>query len=78
MRILPTKVKQKVISKLHSAGFANGWDSKIDHIINFLMLDHDASEQLMTEMWAFTNSYDTIRKQNYADTFKEFYEILNE
>ena len=78
MRILPAKVKQKVINRLHDAGFADGWDSKIEHIINFLLLDHKNSQQLLSEFWAFTDKYDAIRNQSYAETFKEFYGILNE
>lgn len=78
MRILPTKVKQTIIERLESAGFKDGWEIKIQHIINFLMLEHNNSEQLFDEFWKFTSGYDQIRNQNYANTFKEFYEVINE
>ena len=78
MRILPTNVKQKVIKQLYNAGFTDRWNSKIDHITNFLMLEHENSSQLFDEFWKFTNSYDAIRNQCYAETFEEFYGILNE
>jgi hypothetical protein len=30
----------------------------------------------MQEFWEYTNKYDCLRNESYADTFPEFYKIL--
>ena len=77
MRIAPNTVKQKIIDKLENSHyFVDGWKEKMSAVSNFIKLDHEDSQQLMQEFWEYTNKYDTLRKESYADVFPEFYEIL--
>jgi len=77
MRIAPITVKQKIIDKLENSHyFVDGWKEKMSAIANFIKLDHEDSPQLIQEFWEYTNKYDVLRKESYADTFPEFYEIL--
>jgi len=77
MRIAPYPIKQKIIDKLENSDYlVSEWKEKITAIINFLKLDHEDPQQLMQEFWEYTNKYDVLRKESYADTFPEFYEIL--
>jgi hypothetical protein len=77
MRIAPPAVKQKIIDKLENSQYLiDGWGEKASVIANFISLDHENSQQLMQEFWEYTNKYDDLRKQSYADIFPEFYEIL--
>lgn len=80
MRILPKSVKQKVIDRLHSAAAKDVDRGKIaiDRVINFLSLDYEQSDSLFDQLQTVTNGYDNIRQENYAEIFKEFYEVLNE
>jgi sulfatase maturation enzyme AslB (radical SAM superfamily) len=77
MRIAPSAVKQKIIDKLENSQYIlKEFKEHISSTINFLSLGHNNSQQLMQEFWEFTNKYDSLRKESYADVFPEFYEIL--
>ena len=77
MRIASPKVKEKIIEKLTKVPFkSNDWNDKINTVINLLKLDYDNNKNLMEEFWKFTNKYDELRNQSYANTFPEFYKVL--
>lgn len=77
LRIASPKVKQAIIEHLNSQPFSSrAWNEKIQNIINFINLDFPNSEKLMQQFWEFTNKYDELRSQRYAEIFPEFYKVL--
>jgi MoaA/NifB/PqqE/SkfB family radical SAM enzyme len=76
MRIAPHNVKKIIADKLTKTKYPKGWDTKVNELVNFLMLDYENSDELLQEFWNYTNSYDLSRNQKYKEIFPEFYKIL--
>jgi len=77
LRIATPSVKKAIVDHLKEQPFRSAaWNEKIDNVINFINLEYPNSEQLMQQFWDFTNKYDELRGQRYADTFPEFYKVL--
>ena len=77
LRIAPARVKQAIIDHLNLQPFrSDAWNDKIKNIIKFIELDFANADELMLQFWDFTNKYDMLRGQSYADTFPEFYKVL--
>lgn len=77
VRIAPPGVKQKIVDKMESAQFyIDGWDTKIADVTNFVLLPLENSTDHYNEFWNFTDRFDKLRNQSFAQTFSEFYDIL--
>ena len=68
VRILPKKVKFEIIDKL----------SKSTHDLEFVinLLKEEIPDQMET-FWFWTKEKDEYRKENFAETFPEYYNLLN-
>jgi sulfatase maturation enzyme AslB (radical SAM superfamily) len=77
MRIASPAIKEKIIEHLTAVPVEfSGWNDRINPIINLLKLDYNNNNNLMEEFWKFTNKYDEVRNQSYANTFPEFHKVL--
>ena len=79
-RIAPKSAKEQIKKKLlafEPEQSANLWERERDFTIKFLDLDFENAEEHFSEFWHFTNEYDKLRNESYADTFPESYAILS-
>jgi hypothetical protein len=68
MRIAPDSMKQAVKDKLTNTA--------VEHLIPQLEMGVDNSPELLQEFKRVTDGYDALRKENFADTFPEAYQLL--
>jgi MoaA/NifB/PqqE/SkfB family radical SAM enzyme len=70
MRILPDAVKQQISDKLRSTG------TPAQNLIDMLNSPIQNSEKHLLDFWVFTEGYDDLRGESYAETFPEMFNIL--
>lgn len=69
---LPTKIKEKIISKLSS--YRNR--SKLDFVLNMLSAPENLTHWEEFKYW--TKEKDSYRKENFAEVCPEYYEIIKD
>ena len=71
MRIAPDSVKYKITKHLQTNA-----NYQTDNIVKLLNLPMGNSSTLLEKFWAVTLKYDEFRRESYANTFPEMYELL--
>ena len=78
---LPEPVKVIVADKLQSIDLSNvtmlDWSPTIDNLIRF-MNDRPCNQEELTKFFSTTQLHDEYRKQEFAETFPELYNLLKE
>jgi hypothetical protein len=70
VRVLPNEVKQHV--RTHLAGTGH----QIASILDFMDMPLDNQSELWAKFWSTTKKLDLLRKQDLAQTFPEFYDVI--
>jgi hypothetical protein len=70
VRVLPSTVKQQI--RAHLAGASH----QVTSILDFMDMPLDNQTELWTKFWSTTKKLDLLRKQDLADTFPEFWELI--
>jgi sulfatase maturation enzyme AslB (radical SAM superfamily) len=70
VRVLPDTVKQQV--RTHLAGASH----QVASILDFMDMPLDNQTELWAKFWSTTKKLDLLRKQDLADTFPEFWELI--
>lgn len=76
VKVFPVEIKHQIIEKIKNVEFSDYWKTQQANITNFISSEFENQPELWGKFCKTTNQLDNLRRQNFKETFPEFYTIL--